>query len=159
MSFRIPCDLLDRLDVENFVPNAEVGNKYKYRVLGADGILREKTDPFGWYFEPPMGNASIICQRKESKTQAQYNSINPREMPFPFMKCISVRGGTTRITTAHSLISNWLNNCHNTLKKTDLLMWSFFLLVSTLTVHPGDTRLLGIMPLPVDLALQKNLRN
>ena len=67
---------------ELFVPNAEVGNKYKYRVLGADGILREKTDPFGWYFEPPMGNASIICERKESKTQAQYNSINPREMPF-----------------------------------------------------------------------------
>ena len=27
---------------EIFVPNAKVGQKYKYRVLGADGVMREK---------------------------------------------------------------------------------------------------------------------
>ena len=45
---------------EIFVPNAKVGQKYKYRVLGADGVMREKTDPFGSKFESPPGNASII---------------------------------------------------------------------------------------------------
>ena len=45
---------------ELFVPNARVGQKYKYRVLGADGILREKSDPFAFKCEPPPGNASII---------------------------------------------------------------------------------------------------
>lgn len=45
---------------ELFVPCAKVGDKYKFRVLGFDGILREKTDPFGSRFEGPTGNASII---------------------------------------------------------------------------------------------------
>ena len=39
---------------EIFVPNAKVGQKYKYRVLGADGVMREKTDPFGSKFDPPL---------------------------------------------------------------------------------------------------------
>ena len=38
---------------ELFVPFATIGQKYKYRVLGADNILREKTDPFAFSFEPP----------------------------------------------------------------------------------------------------------
>ena len=42
---------------------AKCGDKYKFRILGADGKLREKTDP-GWRFEPPMGNASIIEKRE-----------------------------------------------------------------------------------------------
>ena len=66
---------------ELFIPHAKVGDKYKFRVLGADNILREKTDPFGWRFEPPMGNASIICSREERKVQNQKESLNPREMP------------------------------------------------------------------------------
>ena len=48
---------------EIFVPNAKVGEKYKFRVLGADGVMREKTDPFGLKFEAPPGNASIIHSR------------------------------------------------------------------------------------------------
>ena len=48
---------------ELFVPFATMGQKYKYRVLGADNILREKTDPFAFSFEPPTGNASIIADR------------------------------------------------------------------------------------------------
>ena len=72
---------------ELFVPFAKIGDKYKYRVLGADGVMREKTDPFTFRFEPPPGNASIIHDRKplvkienlESKTQDAVQS--------QFMKC------------------------------------------------------------------------
>ena len=49
---------------ELFVPFAKIGDKYKYRILGADGVMREKTDPFAFRFEPPLGNASIIQNRK-----------------------------------------------------------------------------------------------
>ena len=45
------CDQWGGRDVELFVPGAKVGDKYKYGVLGADGVLREKSDPFGWRFE------------------------------------------------------------------------------------------------------------
>ena len=33
---------------ELFVPGARVGQKYKFLILGVDGVLREKTDPFGY---------------------------------------------------------------------------------------------------------------
>jgi 1,4-alpha-glucan branching enzyme len=45
---------------EIFIPHARFGQKYKYRILGADGVLREKSDPFAFKCEPPPGNASII---------------------------------------------------------------------------------------------------
>ena len=61
---------------ELFLPHAKVGDKYKFRVLGADGVLREKTDPFGWRFEPPMGNASIICNREDRKIDGYSSTGN-----------------------------------------------------------------------------------
>ena len=69
---------------ELFVPFAKSGDKYKFRILGADDKLREKTDPFGWRFEPPMGNASIIQTRKpcrDSRTRDGDQS-NPRIAPL-----------------------------------------------------------------------------
>ena len=67
---------------ELFLPHAKIGDKYKFRVLGADGVLREKTDPFGWRFEPPMGNASIICNREDRKINGYSSAGNPREEPL-----------------------------------------------------------------------------
>lgn len=67
---------------EIFIPGASVGDKYKFRVLGADGVLREKTDPYGWRFEPPMGNASIIEDRKRSRSNSRnFHETNPRLAP------------------------------------------------------------------------------
>jgi len=45
---------------ELFVPGLEVGTYYKYEVLGAEGQLILKSDPFGSYFESPPHNSSII---------------------------------------------------------------------------------------------------
>lgn len=63
---------------ELFVPFAKIGDKYKYRVLGADGVMREKTDPFAFRFEPPPGNASIIHDRKPLVKVENLESENPR---------------------------------------------------------------------------------
>ena len=65
---------------EIFVPWAKIGDLYKFRILGEDGVLREKTDPFGWSFEPPTGNASVIQYRKYPyrNTGSLRNPQNPR---------------------------------------------------------------------------------
>ena len=66
---------------ELFLPAAEVGDKYKFHILGADGVFRDKTDPFGSRFEPPPGNASIICNSIVKKNKDKlYN--NPQENPI-----------------------------------------------------------------------------
>lgn len=68
---------------EIFVPGAGVGQKYKYRVLGADGVLREKTDPFGLSFEPPPGNATIIQSRSFGKSRVMGTNFScPRSKPL-----------------------------------------------------------------------------
>ena len=69
---------------ELFVPFAKCGDKYKFRILGADGKLREKTAPFGWRFEPPMGNASIIEEREVANLiqKRPKQPSDPRDEPL-----------------------------------------------------------------------------
>lgn len=45
---------------ELFVPDARVGARYKYRVLGADGQWRDKADPMAAYAEVPPATASVV---------------------------------------------------------------------------------------------------
>lgn len=69
---------------ELFVPSAKVGDKYKFRILGFDGICREKTDPFALSFEPPSGNSSIVCNRsyEDSSVTVKSRKLNPRTSPI-----------------------------------------------------------------------------
>jgi 1,4-alpha-glucan branching enzyme len=68
---------------EIFVPGAKVGDKYKYRVLGVDDVLREKTDPFGLRFEPPPGNATYVYPRNfEPEGTSRKKQLNPRTSPL-----------------------------------------------------------------------------
>jgi len=71
---------------ELFIPHAQVGQKYKYRVLGADGVLREKGDPFAFRCEPPPGNASIVHplgKREDGRGfMSPLSEFNPRESPI-----------------------------------------------------------------------------
>ena len=67
---------------ELFVPFAKIGAKYKYRILGVDGILREKTDPFAFRFEPPTGNASIIQSRNSLVGCDLQSRRDPRTSPL-----------------------------------------------------------------------------
>ena len=67
---------------EIFVPAAKIGEKYKYRILGADDVIRDKTDPFGFRFEPPPGNATIIYPRSFNAPKlGKPVSQNPRKSP------------------------------------------------------------------------------
>jgi len=45
---------------ELFLPGIGVGTKYKFELIGVDGGLRLKSDPYGAYFESPPHNASIV---------------------------------------------------------------------------------------------------
>jgi 1,4-alpha-glucan branching enzyme len=66
---------------ELFVPFAQKGDKYKFRVLGADHVLREKTDPFGWLFEALPGNASIIGDRSAARSSCLTACGRPCSVP------------------------------------------------------------------------------
>src|SRR3954453_7962520 len=45
---------------ELFVPDVGAGTRYKFHVLGADGVWREKADPMAFATETPPATASIV---------------------------------------------------------------------------------------------------
>ncbi|WP_203790904.1 1,4-alpha-glucan branching protein GlgB [Paractinoplanes rishiriensis] len=45
---------------ELFVPNAHVGTKYKFKILGRDGVWREHADPLAQHTEVPPATASVV---------------------------------------------------------------------------------------------------
>ncbi len=45
---------------ELFIPGLRDGDMYKFEILGEDGTVHLKTDPYGTYFESPPHNASIV---------------------------------------------------------------------------------------------------
>jgi 1,4-alpha-glucan branching enzyme len=45
-----------------FVPGASVSDRYKYRILGADGVWRLKADPFAFRAEVPPATASVVFE-------------------------------------------------------------------------------------------------
>ncbi|MBO0868247.1 MAG: 1,4-alpha-glucan branching protein GlgB [Micromonosporaceae bacterium] len=45
---------------ELFVPDARPGDRYKYRILGPDGVWREKADPLASCTEAPPRTASVV---------------------------------------------------------------------------------------------------
>ncbi|MCZ2859767.1 1,4-alpha-glucan branching protein GlgB [Blastococcus sp. VKM Ac-2987] len=47
---------------EIFIPGAQVGTRYRYHVLGADGTWREKSDPLAFATEVPPLNASVVAE-------------------------------------------------------------------------------------------------
>jgi 1,4-alpha-glucan branching enzyme len=51
---------------EIFVPEARLGQRYKYEVVGADGALRLKADPLATATQSPPANASVIFDSSHS---------------------------------------------------------------------------------------------
>jgi 1,4-alpha-glucan branching enzyme len=47
---------------ELFLPGAAAGTKYKFRILGRDGVWREKADPMARYAEIPPQTASVVYE-------------------------------------------------------------------------------------------------
>jgi 1,4-alpha-glucan branching enzyme len=68
------------------VPAAGHGQRYKYRVLGADGVWRDKADPMAAYAEPPPGTASVIYRSRhrwgDDEWLARRAETDPRRAPM-----------------------------------------------------------------------------
>ncbi|MCU1669660.1 MAG: glgB [Blastococcus sp.] len=47
---------------EIFIPGVQVGSRYRYHVLGADGTWREKSDPLAFATEVPPLSASVVTE-------------------------------------------------------------------------------------------------
>ncbi|MEX5717674.1 1,4-alpha-glucan branching protein GlgB [Geodermatophilus maliterrae] len=47
---------------ELFVPGVQTGVRYRYHVLGADGVWRQKADPMAFATEVPPLNASVVVE-------------------------------------------------------------------------------------------------
>ncbi|MDR3317392.1 MAG: 1,4-alpha-glucan branching protein GlgB [Puniceicoccales bacterium] len=69
---------------ELFIPKNLTNCHYKYEILGADGELRLKSDPYANYFESSPHNASIIFDSKFKWLDQSYQKIfkNYRKVPI-----------------------------------------------------------------------------
>ena len=71
---------------ELFVPNAESGARYKFQILGRDGIWRTKADPVASFAEEPPANASIVFESHYNWTDGEWMSqrasIDPHDGPM-----------------------------------------------------------------------------
>lgn len=55
-----------------FVPAAQHGERYKFRVTGADGRTLDKSDPYGTFFELRPNNSSIIWNQPFTWTDEKW---------------------------------------------------------------------------------------
>ena len=57
---------------EIFVPSAAVGSRYKYRILGSDGVWRDKADPLAQHTEKPPRTASVVFESRHDWKDADW---------------------------------------------------------------------------------------
>src|SRR6266508_1965008 len=70
---------------EILVPDAEVGQCYKYLILGPDGVWRDKADPLATRTEAPPKNASVVYEShydwKDADWLARRADRHPHQEP------------------------------------------------------------------------------
>jgi 1,4-alpha-glucan branching enzyme len=57
---------------ELFVPGIGEGTRYKYQILGQDGVWREKADPFAFAIEVPPATASMVTVDRHEWTDEEW---------------------------------------------------------------------------------------
>jgi 1,4-alpha-glucan branching enzyme len=67
---------------ELLVPDASAGQHYKYRVLGQDGVWREKADPLARFAEVPDRTASIVHRSEYEWGDAAWLAKRSRGAPY-----------------------------------------------------------------------------
>jgi 1,4-alpha-glucan branching enzyme len=73
---------------ELFVPGATVGQRYKYRVLDADGTWREKADPMAQHTEAPPATASVVYESTYDWKDADW--LRRRAGSHPYQEPMSI---------------------------------------------------------------------
>jgi 1,4-alpha-glucan branching enzyme len=63
---------------ELFLPDVDVGSRYKYEIRSQDGRLLLKADPFAAFAEVPPGTASVVFATSYSFTDREWMSRRPR---------------------------------------------------------------------------------
>jgi 1,4-alpha-glucan branching enzyme len=66
---------------EIFVPGAAAGQRYKYRILGADGAWGDRADPLATYAEVPPANASVVWRSTYEWADADWLAKRARRQP------------------------------------------------------------------------------
>jgi len=59
---------------EVFLPNVPVGTRYKFRILGADGVWHEKADPMAFATEVPPQTASVVTRSEYQWQDAEWEA-------------------------------------------------------------------------------------
>ncbi|KOV78929.1 glycogen branching protein [Nocardia sp. NRRL S-836] len=59
---------------EVFLPNVPVGSRYKFRILGADGVWHEKADPMAFATEVPPQTASVVTRSEYRWDDAEWQA-------------------------------------------------------------------------------------
>jgi 1,4-alpha-glucan branching enzyme len=73
---------------ELLVPDARHGQRYKFRILGRDGVWREKADPLARYCEPPPRTASVVFHSAYEWGDAEW--LARREAGEPWREPVSI---------------------------------------------------------------------
>jgi 1,4-alpha-glucan branching enzyme len=67
---------------EILVPDAGVGQRYKFRVLGRDGVWRDKADPLATRTEVPPATASVVHAPAYEWADADWLARRARRAPY-----------------------------------------------------------------------------
>nr|WP_231121895.1 1,4-alpha-glucan branching protein GlgB [Motilibacter peucedani] len=57
---------------ELFIPGIGAGTRYKYEILGRDGVWRQKADPMAFHTEVPPSTASVVWESDYSWTDREW---------------------------------------------------------------------------------------
>ena len=95
---------------ELFVPGIGAGTRYKYQILGRDGVWRNKADPVALFAEIPPDTASIVFESSYSWDDSQW--MDQRALADPHTGPMSIyevhlaswRPGLTYRELAHELV-------------------------------------------------------
>jgi len=66
---------------ELFVPNVGTGTKYKYQILGSDGVWREKADPLAFATEHPPATSSVVYASQYTWDDAEWMAQRAEQDP------------------------------------------------------------------------------
>jgi 1,4-alpha-glucan branching enzyme len=73
---------------ELLVPDARVGQPYKYRILGPDGVWRDKADPIATYAEVPDRTASVVYRSQYTWSDGDW--LARRDAGAPHREPVSI---------------------------------------------------------------------
>ena len=67
---------------ELYIPGAHVGTKYKFKILGRDGVWREHADPLAQQTEVPPATASVVYESTYQWQDAGWMTQRASRQPF-----------------------------------------------------------------------------